>query len=103
RASGHTAGTVVALSNTIPNLGGITAGSSVVAFHLSANAIYGDGDDITSATTRTITSLAGLTSSATTTSVGVPATTPAGTYYVCARTDANGTVVESDELNNTRC
>jgi subtilase family serine protease len=97
------AGSSVSLSNSIKNQGGAMAGSFVVAFHLSTNAIYGDADDIASTTTRTISSLnVGVTSTATT-SVLIPSSTPAGTYYLCAKADNGNAIAESDETNNTRC
>jgi subtilase family serine protease len=44
----------------------------------------------------------GATSSATN-AVQIPATTPVGSYYVCAKADDKNSVVESDETNNTQC
>jgi hypothetical protein len=75
----------------------------VVAFHLSTDTSYGDGDDIVSITTRTIRALAiGATKTAAT-SVRVPADTPPGTYYICAKANGGGSVAESDDSNNARC
>jgi len=97
------AGATVSLTNSITNQGGSRAVSFVTAFHLSTNTVYGDGDDIASVTTRTISALnAGATNTATT-SVTIPAATPAGIYYLCAKTDSTNTVAESDETDNTRC
>jgi subtilase family serine protease len=91
------------LSNGVKNQGGSKAGAFVVAFHLSTNTTYGDGDDVAITQTRSITSLAiGATSSASTT-LTVPSLTASGTYYVCAMADSNNTVAEGDETNNTRC
>jgi hypothetical protein len=97
------AGGVASVTNTILNMGGSKAGTFVVAFHLSTNAVFGDGDDIVSTTTRTIGSLGiGATSSATN-SVQIPATIPAGSYYICAKADDGNSVAESDETINTAC
>jgi hypothetical protein len=97
------AGGVAYVTNAIKNQGGSKAGTFVVAFHLSTNAVYGDGDDIVSITTRTIGSLGiGATSSATN-AVRIPAGTSAGDYYICANADDGNTVTESDEGNNSRC
>ena len=91
------------LSNSVKNQGGSAAGSSTVAFHLSTDTTYGNGDDVVITQTRTITSVAiGATSTASTT-LTVPLSTPSGTYYVCAMADTNNTVAEGDETNNTRC
>jgi subtilase family serine protease len=91
------------LSNSVKNQGGASAGSSTVGFHLSTNTIYGDGDDVASTTTRTITSLAINATSTVTTTVSVPVSTPAGIYYICAMADVNNTVTESNETNNSLC
>jgi alpha-tubulin suppressor-like RCC1 family protein/subtilase family serine protease len=97
------AGGVAMVTNAITNQGGSKAGTFVVAFHLSTNAVYGDGDDIVSTTTRTIGSLGiGATSSATN-SVQIPLTTPAGSYFICANADDGNSVAESEEGNNTAC
>jgi alpha-tubulin suppressor-like RCC1 family protein/subtilase family serine protease len=97
------AGGIASVINAVKNQGGSKAGTFVEAFHLSTNAVYGDGDDIVLTTTRTIGSLGvGATSSATN-AVQIPATTPVGSYYVCAKADDKNSVVESDETNNTQC
>ncbi|HET6464806.1 MAG TPA: CARDB domain-containing protein, partial [Nitrospiria bacterium] len=97
------AGAIFYVSNSIKNVGGSKAGSSVVAFHLSADAVYGGGDDIASTTTRTITSLGINATSTGLTPMKVPASTSSGTYYVCVQADRNNSVAEVDETNNTRC
>ncbi len=97
------AGAIFYVSNSIKNQGGSKAGSSVVAFHLSLDTTYGGGDDIASTTTRTITSLAINATSAASTVVRIPATTPPGTYYVCVQADTNNSVAELNETNNERC
>jgi len=97
------AGATAAVANTIKNQGGSKAGLSVVAFRLSTNTTYGDGDDIVSITTRTIGSLGiGAVSSATN-AVRIPASTPPGSYYICANADNTNTVAESNESNNSAC
>jgi subtilase family serine protease len=96
-------GTNVSLSNTAKNQGLFPAGTFTIAFHLSTNASYGDGDDIIITQTRSVTSLAvGATSTATTT-LTVPITAPLGTYYVCAMADSANTITESNETNNSLC
>ena len=103
KVTSRTTGSQINIYNSIVNQGGSNAGSSIVAFHLSSNASYGDGDDIVSPTTRRIGSLAINAKSAGPTFVKIPATTPAGVYYICVRADDAGSVDESDEANNAAC
>jgi subtilase family serine protease len=103
RFTSRRAGSQINIHNSVTNQGGSIAGSSVVAFHLSTNTTYGDGDDIVSPTTRSIGSLAIGARSAVPTYVKIPATTPQGTYYMCVRADDRNTVDESDEANNVTC
>jgi len=97
------AGANFTLSNTAKNQGGSSAGSFTIAFHLSSNATYGDGDDVVITQTRSVTSLGINATSAASTTLTVPLTTPTGMYYVCANADDANTVAEGDETNNTRC
>ena len=103
KVTSRRAGSQINIYNAIVNQGGSLAGSSIVAFHLSSNASYGDGDDIVSPTTRTIGSMAIGARSAGPTYVKIPATTPAGVYYMCVRADDADSVDESDEANNAAC
>jgi len=93
----------ISVSNTVKNQGGGTAAASTVAFHLSLDTIYGNGDDLASVTTRSAVSLAANATSAATTSVVVPVATPPGLYYVCVMADSANVVGESDETNNSLC
>jgi subtilase family serine protease len=97
------AGGSFTVSNSVKNIGGSKAGSSVVEFHLSADAVYGGGDDVASPTKRTITSLAINATSTASTAMKVPVTTPPGDYYVCIQADTNNSVAELSEKNNERC
>jgi subtilase family serine protease len=97
------AGGTITVSNSIKNIGGSKAGSSVVAFHLSTDTTFGGVDDVASTTTRTIASLAINATSTASTGTKVPASTPAGIYYVCVQADKNNSVAEVDETNNDRC
>ncbi len=103
KTTSRRAGSQINIYNAIVNQGGSNAGSSIVAFHLSSNASYGDGDDIVSPTTRTIGSMAIGARSAGPTFVKIPAATPAGVYYMCVRADDADSVDESDEANNAAC
>jgi subtilase family serine protease len=106
-ATTATAGTSISVANTITNQGGASAGRFVVAFKFSPTKDYNDAGAIVSATTRTIGSLSSGGSSGASTSVVIPAGTPAGAYYLCAKADDDVThtyrVAESDEGNNTAC
>ncbi len=94
----------ISLTNTVKNQGGLSASSFTIAFHLSANATYGDADDIVLTATRTVTSLTIGGISAASTTLTIPATTPVGSYFVCGMVD-NGNVINegSYENNNVLC
>jgi FG-GAP-like repeat/CARDB/Divergent InlB B-repeat domain/Bacterial Ig-like domain (group 2)/FG-GAP repeat/WD40-like Beta Propeller Repeat len=96
-------GASLSVSNAVTNQGTLAAGSSVVAFVLSPNITYGDGDDIALITTRTLASLAPGVTDTTSTDIVIPPTTPPRTYFICAMADAGNAVEESDETNNTGC
>jgi large repetitive protein len=97
-ATGVASGTIN-VTNRIKNVGGVTAvGPFRVGIYLSA------GDDTPGAGTligsRTVASLAGGAESAATTAVTLPAGTAAGSYFVSAVVDIDGTVDESHEDDN---
>jgi subtilase family serine protease len=93
----------LAVSNTVKNQGGFAAGSFTIGFVLSPSASYTDGGAVALSTTRTVASLAVGASSAAATTLAIPLSTPAGSYYVCAKADLGGTAEELDETNNTLC
>jgi subtilase family serine protease len=97
------AGKTFALSNTVKNQGAAAAGSFVMAFHLSTDTIFDNGDAIVFTATRSVSSLAAGASSTGSITLTIPSSTPGGTYYLCAKADNGGTVTESDENNNTFC
>ena len=96
------AGSTFSVSSTARNQGTASAGSSVVTFRLSPDSAYGTNDIVITAT-RSISSLAVNASSTGSTTLTAPASTPPGTYFVCAMADGNSTVNESNESNNTWC
>lgn len=102
-ASAANPGGTIPVSISLTNQGGVTAGTSVVAFHFSPNATYGDSDDIPSVTTWTSGSLYQGTTVSITTQINIPATTPQGPYHICVMADSTGAVTEGDESNNTSC
>jgi subtilase family serine protease len=96
-------GTAFSVSSTVGNTGALAAGAFRIAFHLSPNLVYGDGDDVAMSAIRSVTSLGAGASSTGTTSLTVPTTTPSGIYYVCAMADSIVQVLETNESNNTLC
>ena len=95
------AGGTLSVTTTVKNQGTANAGSSSSSVHLSTNANYGDADDIILPTPISIGALASGVSGTVSASVTIPSTTPGGTYYVCAMTDASNAMAEGDETNNT--
>jgi subtilase family serine protease len=71
----------------------------VTRFYLSANSSYNDGDILIGG--RTIEALAAGASSSGSTTVTIPEGTSTGNWYILARADGEGAVVESSETNNT--
>ena len=97
-------GATLSVTDTTQNQGLLATGVTMkVGYHLSVNTTYGDGDDVAITTTRSVSSLAAGASSTATTSLTIPATTPPGTYHVCAMSDSALQVTESNESNNTLC
>lgn len=94
-------GAAILVSDTTKNDGGGPAIASLTRFYLSANAVFDAGDEPLQG--RSVPALAvGASSTSSTTSVTIPADTPAGSYYIFAKADGDGTVPESVETNNTR-
>ena len=97
-------GRTLKLRNAAKNQGAANAGTFVIGFRLSLNNVYGDTDDVIINTTRSITSLAANAStSIIDTSLSIPSSTQANSYYVCAKADAGSGVTESNEDNNALC
>ena len=94
-------GSAISVSDTTKNQGGGGAQGSVTSFYLSAN-LFLDGSDVLLGTRPVAALLAGAVDTAPSTSLTIPANTAAGTYYLLAQADGGGTVLESQESNNTR-
>ncbi|MBI3605758.1 MAG: Ig-like domain-containing protein [Nitrospirae bacterium] len=92
------------VSDTQYNSGNQPAAAAfAVSFYLSATTAPNPVTDALIGYRNLLNGLpAGGTNSATTTLL-IPATLPAGDYYLCAMTDSGNTVAESDETNNARC
>jgi subtilase family serine protease len=93
-------GGAITVSDTTKNQGTIDVPSSMVRFYLSTNLVLDSGDTPLPGS-RAVPALApGATDSGSTT-LTIPASTPAGTYYLIAKADADDTVPETQETNNT--
>lgn len=96
--AGAGAGADITVSDTTANLGGGTAGSSITRFYLSTDAVLDGGDVLLGS--RDVLGLGGGVSSAGATLVTIPGGTATGTYFLIARADAAGSVIETNEANN---
>jgi CARDB/Fungalysin metallopeptidase (M36)/Calx-beta domain len=94
------AGSAIDVSDTTRNQGAGAASLSTTSFYLSTNAVFDGADVLLGA--RPVQALAPGASSASVTSLALPLTTAAGNYYVLARADAPGMVLETNETNNLR-
>ena len=96
-----TAGTgqSITLTETTKNQGGGPAGASTTRYFLSSNVALDAGDVELAA--RAVAGLAAGAGSTGSVVATIPAGTPAGTWYLLAMADANGTVTEGNESNNT--
>jgi subtilase family serine protease len=95
-----TAGGAIAVAETTKNQGGGNAAASVTSFYLSSNVLLDAADLLLGS--RSLGLLTAGGSDAGSTTVTIPANTPAGLYYVLAKADAAGIVPETQETNNTK-
>jgi subtilase family serine protease/subtilisin family serine protease len=93
-------GVAFTVTDTTTNQGGSPVAASTTGFYLSTNPTL-DGADIALGS-RAVPTLAAGASHAGSTTLTIPATTPAGTYYLLARADAGDAITESVEANNVR-
>lgn len=91
-------GTTISVVNAVANEGPGDAGSFVIQFYLSSDPDF-DAADIALGS-RTVSGLAAGATSSATTSLTIPASTTAGSYYILAMADPANSVVETDEGNN---
>ena len=98
-AAGGGAGQSIVLTETTKNQGAGAADPSLTRFYISANSSYNDGDVMIGG--RTIEGLAPGASSSGSTTVTIPEGTAVGSWYIIAKADGEGAVVESSETNNT--
>jgi len=91
-------GDTIALSDTTHNQNGVPAAASVTRFYLSTDQTLDAGDPVLAS--RSVPALAASAQSTATTSVTLPASLGVGSYYIIAKANATGTVLESDTTNN---
>jgi len=91
----------LSVSDTTTNDGAGAIAASVTRFYLSSNSSF-DASDTLLDGARSVPALAPGISSVGPTTVTIPVNTAAGAYYVIAKADADGAVVETSETNNTR-
>src|SRR5204862_1301437 len=94
------AGSAIAVSDSITNQGAGAVGASATRFYLSSNVTL-DASDVPLGGARAVPALAAGATSSGSTVVTVPSNITAGTYYIIAKADADNTVVETQEANNT--
>jgi subtilase family serine protease len=95
------AGASIVVGDTTANQGGGGSPASVTRFYLSANSTL-DAGDVRLDGSRAVPGLPAGGSSAGSTSVTIPASTAAGSFYIIAKADDDSAVGETDETNNTR-
>jgi len=94
-------GSFTVTSTTTNTLGTMTAAKSTTRFRLSTDTTITSGDQPLPGT-RNIPTLAGGASNSGSITVTVPASVPAGTYYLGGCADDLGNVAESNETNNCK-
>jgi subtilisin family serine protease len=94
------AGAAIQVTDTTKNQGADSSLPSLTSFYLSSNLVIDAGDPQIG--TRDVPVLAAGTSNAATTSLTIPSTVTAGSYYLIAKADGPGQYVETNENNNTR-
>jgi subtilase family serine protease len=93
------AGTVFSVTDTVQNVGGLTAAGTTTRYYLSLDGVKNAGDVVLTGTRGVGTLSSGATSTGTVTVI-IPSGTAAGTYVLLACADDVGAVTESNEANN---
>jgi subtilisin family serine protease/uncharacterized membrane protein len=93
------AGVEITVTDTTSNDGGGPATASFTRFYLSSNATWDAGDEYLAG--HGVPGLTQGTSDTASTTLTIPANTATGVYYVVAKADADGAVLEAKETNNT--
>jgi subtilase family serine protease len=95
-----TAGAAITIADTTANQGGGSAAASTTTFYLSSNGAL-DASDVLLGS-RAVSALSAGASESGNTTVTLPSSTVAGLWYVIAKADGPGAIVETQELNNQR-
>jgi subtilase family serine protease len=93
------AGTTISVTDNTKNQGLGSAVATTTRFYLSTKAVFDPADSPFGS--RAVPILASGASSSGPTPLTIPAGTAPGTWYIIAKADADGTVTESNEGNNT--
>ena len=93
------AGLSMIVTDTTTNPGAGPVGSSVTKFYFSTNSSFDAADVLLGS--RDVPALGAGASSTLNTTILIPSNAAVGTSYVIARADGDGTVVETNESNNT--
>ncbi|PYR94200.1 MAG: hypothetical protein DMF84_06530 [Acidobacteria bacterium] len=99
--SSAAAGSAIMVTDVVANQGGGGAASSVTRYYLSTNATLDQNDRLLDGS-RPVAALAAAESSSGAVLLTIPLDTTPGVYYLFAKADADGTVAEGQESNNTR-
>lgn len=92
------AGATITVADTTKNQGQGVAAETTTSFYLSANNTWDVGDTLLAS--RAVPILASGATSPGSTPVTIPVGTAPGNYFILARADATGAVVETSETNN---
>ena len=93
------AGVNIAVKTTTLNNGASTAPASITHIYFSANNVLDESDPLVGS--RNVPALAPGTSSTGSTTVTIPPGTTSGVHYVIAKADGPGSIVETNEGDNT--
>jgi subtilase family serine protease len=97
--AGAAPGQTITVTDTTRNQGSASEQASLTQYYLSANSTLETSDVLLGA--RTVAALGSGASSTGSTALTLPANTAAGTWYVIAKADGEGTIAETSETNNT--
>jgi subtilisin family serine protease len=98
--TGGASGGTIVVGDTTTNQGGGAVAGSITRFYLSKDSFLDAADTVLDGS-RIVPALAAGVSSAGSTNVRIPDAVVSGAYFLIAKADADGTVPESSETNNT--
>jgi subtilisin family serine protease/subtilase family serine protease len=98
--SSAVAGTSISASDTTKNQGVDSVPASVTSFYLSSNSTFDEADQFLAS--RGVSPLGPGLSEAGSVMLAIPVSTPAGSYYIIARSDASDATAEAQETNNNK-